>query len=108
MKHSPLVQELIDAFTCLPGVGNRSAQRMTYALLERNRQGGLRLASALQAAMQGVRQCNQCRNFAEDDLCPVCTDSKRDAAQVCVVASPSDVLAIELSGEYRGRYFVLM
>jgi len=108
MKHSPLVQHLIDSFTVLPGVGPRSAQRMTYWLLERNREGGARLAVALEAAMQGVRHCSCCRNFAEDDLCPVCADQRRDQSQVCIVESPADVLAIEQSGEYRGRYFVLM
>jgi recombination protein RecR len=108
MKHSPLVQRLIDSFTVLPGVGPRSAQRMTYWLLERNREGGARLAAALEAAMQGVRHCSCCRNFAEDDLCPVCADQRRDQSQVCIVESPADVLAIEQSGEYRGRYFVLM
>lgn len=108
MKHSPLVQRLIDSFTVLPGVGPRSAQRMSYWLLERNREGGARLAVALEAAMQGVRHCSCCRNFAEDDLCPVCADQRRDQSQVCIVESPADVLAIEQSGEYRGRYFVLM
>lgn len=108
MKHSPLVQRLIESFTVLPGVGPRSAQRMTYWLLERNREGGGRLAAALEAAMQGVKHCSRCRNFAEDDLCPVCADPRRDQAQVCIVESPADVLAIEQSGEYRGRYFVLM
>ncbi|MFN3712813.1 MAG: recombination mediator RecR [Alcanivoracaceae bacterium] len=108
MKHSPLVQRLIEGFTVLPGVGPRSAQRMTYWLLERNREGGGRLAAALEAAMQGVKHCSRCRNFAEDELCPVCADSRRDQAQVCIVESPADVLAIEQSGEFRGRYFVLM
>lgn len=108
MKQSPLVQELIDAFTCLPGVGQRSAQRMAYALLERNRAGGGRLADALRAAMDGVGQCRQCRNFTEEELCPVCADPRRDQTLVCIVESPADVLAIEQSGEYRGRYFVLM
>lgn len=108
MKHSPLVQRLIDSFTVLPGVGPRSAQRMTYWLLERNREGGGRLAAALEAAMQGVRHCSCCRNFAEDELCPVCADQRRDQSQVCIVESPADVLAIEQSGEYRGRYFVLI
>lgn len=108
MKQSPLVQELIEAFTCLPGVGERSAQRMAYALLERNRAGGERLAGALSAAMTGVGQCRQCRNFTEEELCPVCVDPRRDQSLVCIVESPADVLAIEQSGEYRGRYFVLM
>ncbi len=108
MKHAPLVQELIDAFTCLPGVGPRSAQRMAYSLLERNRDGGQRLATALASAMDGVSHCVRCRNFAEAELCPICTDGRREQSLVCIVESPADVLAIEMSGEYRGRYFVLM
>ncbi|MBQ0753687.1 MAG: recombination protein RecR [Gammaproteobacteria bacterium] len=108
MKHAPLVQDLINAFTCLPGVGARSAQRMSYWLLERNRQGGSRLATALSAAMEGVEHCPQCRNFAEQGLCPVCQDQRREQGLLCVVESPADVLAVEQSGEYRGRYFVLM
>lgn len=107
MKHSPLVQELIDAFVCLPGVGPRSAQRMAYHLLERNRAGGKRLSQALAAAMDGVKSCRDCRNFADDELCPICRDSRRDASLLCVVSSPVDVLAIEQSQEFRGRYFVL-
>lgn len=107
MKHSPLLQELIDALVCLPGVGPRSAQRMTYHLLERNRAGGKRLSSALQQAMEGIVSCRQCRNFAERELCPICQDPRRDQTLLCVVSSPADVLAIEQSMEYRGRYFVL-
>ena len=108
MKHAPLVETLIEAFTCLPGVGPRSAQRMAYSLLERGRDDGRALAAALSGAMDGVRQCQRCRNYAEDDLCPICQDPRRDAGLVCIVASPADVLALEQSGEYRGHYFVLM
>ncbi|MEY1662243.1 recombination mediator RecR [Isoalcanivorax beigongshangi] len=108
MKHSPRVQRLIDTLTCLPGVGPRSAQRMAYHLLERNRDGGRLLAAAMADAMDGVQQCQRCRNFAEEALCSVCADPRRQARQVCVVASPADVLAIEQSGEYHGHYFVLM
>lgn len=108
MKHSPLVQALIDAFTGLPGVGPRSAQRMAYALLERGRDQGRTLADALRAAMDGVRHCRRCRNYAEEELCPICQDSRRDPGLVCIVSSPADVLAVEQSGEYRGQYFVLM
>src|SRR5699024_4738874 len=77
MKHSPLVQQLIDAFTCLPSVGPKSAQRMAYYLLERHREGGQHLAAALSDAMAGVGQCHQCRNFAEQELCPVCANAER-------------------------------
>lgn len=108
MKHSPLLQALIDAFICLPGVGPRSAQRMAYMLLERRREDGLKLSRALADAMEQVRHCDRCRNFSEQSLCPVCTDTKRDQGLVCVVSSPIDVLAIEQANEFRGRYFVLM
>jgi len=108
VKHPPLVETLIEAFTCLPGVGPRSAQRMAYTLLERGRDDGRALASALSQAMDGVRQCKRCRNYAEQELCPICQDPRRDPGLVCIVASPADVLAVEQSGEYRGQYFVLM
>lgn len=107
MRQSPLVQQLIDAFTGLPGVGPKSAQRMAYYLLERHREGGSLLAEALAAAMAGVGHCERCRNFAEAKLCPVCANSTRDHSLVCVVASPADVLAFEQAGGYNGRYFVL-
>jgi len=108
VKHAPLVDQLINAFTCLPGVGPRSAQRMAYALLDRGRESGRRLGDALHAAMDGVQHCERCRNYAEAALCPVCDDPRRDASLVCIVATPGDVLAFEQSGEYRGQYFVLM
>lgn len=108
MKHSPLIQELIRALTALPGVGPKSAQRMTLQLLERDRDGGRRLALALAAAMDGVRHCARCRNFAEAELCPVCADPMREDALLCVVETPADLIAIEQAGSFRGRYFVLM
>jgi len=109
MKFSPLVQELIEAFKCLPGVGAKSAQRMAFHLLERNRQGGLRLADAMASAMENVGHCQSCRNFSEEDLCHICQSSKRkDASQLCIVESPADVLAIEQTGEFNGQYFILM
>ncbi|ARB46367.1 recombination mediator RecR [Alloalcanivorax xenomutans] len=113
MKHPPLVETLIEAFTCLPGVGPRSAQRMTYALLERGREQGRELAGALQAAMDGVSHCERCRNYAErtnaeQNLCAICLDPRRDSSLICIVSSPANVLAVEQSGEFRGHYFVLM
>ena len=108
MKHPPRVEQLIQAFTCLPGVGPRSAQRMAYALLERGREQGRQLGRALQEAMDQVQHCQRCRNYAEADLCAVCDDPRRDPRLVCIVSSPADVLAFEQSGEYQGHYFVLM
>ncbi|XQW83796.1 recombination mediator RecR [Thalassotalea piscium] len=109
MKFSPLVQELIDSLKCLPGVGAKSAQRMAFHLLERNRRGGEKLASALGQAMMNIGHCQQCRNFTEDELCLICQSPKRKISEtMCIVESPADVIAIEQTGEFQGRYFILM
>lgn len=109
MKFSPLVQELIDALKCLPGVGAKSAQRMAFHLLERNRQGGSKLSVTLAKAMENIGHCQQCRNFTEQNLCDICQSPKRQiATQLCIVETPADVIAIEQTGEFQGRYFVLM
>ncbi len=108
MKFSPALSELIEALRCLPGVGPKSAQRMTLHLLERDREGAAALAGALTRAVDTVGHCRRCRNFTELAVCEICSDPRRDAATVCVVESPADVLAIEQSGSYRGLYFVLM
>lgn len=108
MAHSPRIEHLIEALRCLPGVGPKSAQRMTYHLLERDRAGGRRLAEALTEAMDKVGNCSRCRTLSEDVLCGLCASSSRDAALLCVVESPADVAALEQSTGYRGQYFVLM
>ncbi|MEI6894838.1 MAG: recombination mediator RecR [Colwellia sp.] len=109
MKFSPLVQALIDSLKCLPGVGAKSAQRMAFQLLERNRRGGTKLASTLARAMTDIGHCQQCRNFTEEDLCEICQSPKRQMAPtLCIVETPGDVIAIEQTGEFFGRYFVLM
>ncbi len=108
MKQSPLLEALIDAFCCLPGVGRKSAQRMSYHLLERDRLGGQTLSQALQAAMENISHCQQCRNFCESTLCTICSNTKRDQQTICVVESPADILAIESSAGFNGVYFVLM
>ncbi|MFT4518550.1 MAG: recombination protein RecR [Halioglobus sp.] len=108
MNFSPAIQELIDALRCLPGVGPKSAQRMSLHLLERDRHGAEALAEALQRAVEFVGHCSRCRNFTELDVCEVCSDPKRDVSMICVVETPGDVLAIEQSGSFRGLYFVLM
>lgn len=109
MKFSPLVQELIDSLKCLPGVGAKSAQRMAFHLLERNRRGGSKLAHSLSKAMTDIGHCSQCRNFTEDELCDICQSPKRKlATNLCIVESPGDVIAIEQTGEFTGQYFVLM
>lgn len=108
MAFSPLIDQLVDALRCLPSVGPKSAQRMAFHLLERDREGGLNLAAALERAMHEIRRCQQCRTFTEQPLCAICSDSKRDGALICVVETPADVLALEQSASYRGQYFVLM
>ena len=102
------LRALMQALQRLPGVGQRSAARMAYHLLQHDRDGALQLAQALQAAVQGVRHCALCHTLAEDELCPTCADPTRDATQLCVVETPADQAAIERTGVYRGRYFVLM
>lgn len=108
MAFSPLIDRLVDALKCLPGVGPRSAQRMAFHLLEREREGGFKLAEALEQAMQGVGRCQQCRTLTEQPVCFICQDQRRDRSIVCVVETPADVMALEQSGIYRGLYFVLM
>ena len=109
MKFSPLVQELIDSLKCLPGVGAKSAQRMAFQLLERNRRGGSKLASTLAKAMTDIGHCQQCRNFTEEELCEICQSPKRQlSTTLCIVETPGDVIAIEQTGEFFGKYFVLM
>ncbi len=108
MKFSPALQELMEALRCLPGVGPKSAQRMTLHLLERDREGAEQLSRALLTAVDRVDHCSRCRNFTELDICEICADPRRDATTICVVETPADVLAVEQSGSYRGVYFVLM
>lgn len=108
MKHSPALAALIDALRTLPGVGPKTAQRMAFHLLQEGRPGALALSGALGGALEKVRRCARCRMLTESELCATCVNTQRDASLLCVVESPSDVVAIETSGSYRGRYFVLM
>lgn len=105
---SPLIDQLVAALRCLPGVGPKSAQRMALHLLERNRPGAYTLAEALQAAAEAVQRCSQCRTLTEQSVCVLCRNERRDATQLCIVETPSDVAAIEQSGTYTGKYFVLL
>ena len=108
MAFSPMVDELVDSLRCLPGVGQKTAQRMAFHLLERGRSGGVRLAGALNQAMDNVRRCDSCQNFSDTEICQLCAKPERRTGTLCVVESPSDLLAIEQAGDYRGSYFVLM
>jgi recombination protein RecR len=105
---SKLLTDLIEALRCLPGVGGKSAQRMAFHLLERDRERGMRLARALEEAMQRVGSCTRCRNFSEDPVCAICASSSRDKQVLCVVESPTELAAIEQATGYRGQYFVLL
>lgn len=102
-----LLEQLIDAFRILPGVGQKTAQRMAYHVLERDREGGQRLADALANAVERIGHCERCRDFSETPICATCASSARDAHLLCVVESPADRLVIEQATGYRGFYFVL-
>ncbi|MGF1759411.1 recombination mediator RecR [Photobacterium sagamiensis] len=109
MRTSHLLEQLMEALRCLPGVGPKSAQRMAFNLLQRNRQGGLQLADALTRAMTEIGHCKDCRTFTEDDVCALCANPRRqENGQICVVETPADIVAVEATGQFSGRYFVLM
>jgi recombination protein RecR len=108
MRYPPLLAGLIEALRRLPGVGPRSAQRMAFHLLERDRAAATELAGAIAAAIEGIRRCTRCRMFAEGELCEICRSPSRDAGVLCVVETPADVVAVEAGSGFNGRYFVLM
>ncbi len=108
MAVSPLIQQLMEALRCLPGVGNKTAQRMAYHLLERDREGGRQLSAVLAKAMEGIGRCADCRTLCEGETCSLCASTSRDDSLLCVVESPMDVEALEQATDFRGRYFVLM
>jgi len=105
---SLLIEQLISAFKCLPGVGPKSAQRMAYYLLERDRQGATALSQSLAEAVEKIGHCDWCRTFTEDNRCQICSNNSRHANQLCIVETPADILAIEQATDYKGLYFVLM
>ena len=108
MSGSYLVNQLIEALRCLPGVGPKSAQRMAYHLLERDRNGAENLSAVLNKAVKEVGHCNLCRSLSEHTVCDICENTNRDRSLLCIVESPSDVQVIEQSADYRGLFFVLM
>ena len=107
-NENSLLSQLIQAFKILPGIGEKSAQRMAFHLLEKNREGGRNLAKLINESVENIRNCSECRNLTEDVACHICLDEKRNKKLICVVESPTDVLAIENSGSFNGKYFVLM
>ncbi|MEM9172736.1 MAG: recombination mediator RecR [Pseudomonadota bacterium] len=105
---TPLLAELIESLRCLPGVGQKTAQRMAFALMDGDRDDARKLSEALRACADGIRLCERCRLFSDAPLCPVCTDPARDDTLLCVVESAADVYALEQATGFRGRYFVLL
>ena len=108
MSFSPLLVQLIDALRCMPGVGRKSAQRIAFHILERDRGGAEELSRALAEAAQHIGHCKRCRMLTEAELCNICSAGGRDDTTICVVESPADVMALEDATGYRGLYFVLM
>ncbi len=102
------LESLIAALRCLPGVGPKSAQRMAYHLLQRDKPGAMHLAESLARAVENIRHCAKCNNFSEEDVCALCSSGKRDNSLLCVVEMPADLLMMEQAQCYRGMYFVLM
>jgi recombination protein RecR len=107
MVKKGLLGQLIQSFCCLPGVGSKTAQRMVFFLLQRDREGARRLAELLLLAMDDINHCPQCRTFTEEPLCGICADPTRDAGVVCIVENPADVWVVEQTAVFRGLYFVL-
>lgn len=108
MSGSPLVNQLIEALCCLPSVGPKSAQRMAYYLLERDRAGAENLSAILARAVKEVGHCEQCRSLSEQAICDICASANRDRTSLCIVESPSDLQVIDQSTDYKGLFFVLM
>ena len=104
---SPVIGQLIEALTCLPGVGRKSAQRMAFHLLQKNVDGAKNLAETLVEAVDNIQRCEFCNNLTEVAVCHICSDQKRQNGQLCVVETAMDLVAIENTHVYRGRYFVL-
>ena len=108
MKNPPALEQLIDSLRCLPGVGPKSAQRMAFYLLQRDRKGASALATSLETALEVVDHCKLCNTFSEQPICPLCAADNRDKNLLCVVEMPTDLLMLENTHAYTGMYFVLM
>jgi len=107
-KFSPILQDLIEAFKQLPGIGVKSAQRIVFYLLQNNTEKALFLAETLNNSLVSVRECTICRMYSEEELCEICKDDKRDQSTLCIVETPADLIALENTMQFNGRYFVLM
>lgn len=101
------IARLMEELTKLPGVGPKSAEKMTHFLLKGDRRNALQLAEALRAVVESIHPCRICYNLTDAELCPICSDRRRDASTICVVETPRDLALLERSGSYRGVYHVL-
>lgn len=108
MRNPPALEQLVEALRCLPGVGPKSATRMAYHLLQRDRQGANDLAASLNNALSVINHCSLCNNFSEQPVCPLCASEKRDSSLLCVIEMPTDLMMLEQTQAYQGMYFVLM
>ena len=109
MKHfSPVLQDLVNAFKGLPGIGVKSAQRIVFNLIQHNQEKALFLSETIKNALENITECSSCRMYTDSDLCEICSDPNRNSAMLCVIESPADMIAIENSMSFNGRYFVLM
>ena len=107
-NENSLLAQLIESFKILPGIGEKSAQRMAFYLLEKNREGGAELAKLISSSIEQIRNCASCRTLTEEKVCDICSSEKREKSLLCVVENPTDIIAIESSGSFKGKYFVLM
>lgn len=108
MRNPPALEQLVEALRCLPGVGPKSALRMAYHLLQRDRPGAEQLALSLNQALGVISHCKLCNNFSEQPICPLCASEKRDSSLLCVIEMPTDLMMLEQTQAYQGMYFVLM
>jgi len=107
-NYSPILQDLIDAFKQLPGIGIKSAQRIVFYLLKENDNKAQFLADSIHKSFQSISECDQCRMYTEEQTCGICTDTTRDSSTICIVETPADLIAIENTMQFKGKYFVLM
>ena len=108
MKNPPALDQLVESLRCLPGIGPKSALRMAYYLLQRDRKGATKLAQSLNNALEVVSHCERCNNFSETPICNICVSDTRENSLLCVVEMPTDFMMIEQSHSYNGLYFVMM
>ncbi|SDK32620.1 DNA replication and repair protein RecR [Methylophilus rhizosphaerae] len=108
MNSPAVLEQLVNALRCLPGVGPKSSTRMAYHLLQRDREGAQRLAASLQQALDKLAHCDYCNNFSEHPVCSLCQDNQREKSTLCVIEMPTDLMTLENTRSYQGQYFVLM